>query len=433
MMDILNAREQRAKHIENLLQTYKKNTVVILKLNVVGQHKNPQYVQFVLRVFNNYIKKQFLDKIMDSAYIKSDDGHYFYYIIHEQAQTVKRKTIVLEECCPLGRLTDIDVYSDEIVNRSTLNHPQRTCFICEKDARICARNKTHSEKEINRKTRQIVEQFLLDYVSGIVEDSIHSELKLYPKAGLVSYVDSGCHKDMNYHTFLRSKDALKPFIKEYIQTGFLDDIDPEKLRSIGIEAENKMFEATKGINTHKGLNFLLGVFLPALTNTIIHNEDNRYLSQKIASLSSQIIGNYYQELNRKSLFTHGDEIYLQTGIKGVREEALNGLKTIFSIERCYGEKFDCLHQYLIEFMARINDTTIIAKTDVDTLYQVQKQMKEILQSGGYKHNKELFLKRSSEYKEHNISPGGSADLLVIKMIYEETRWLLNHTSKKVKE
>lgn len=61
------------------------------------------------------------------------------------AQALKQTTITLEQMHPLGRLWDIDILTPqgEILSRSALSLPARRCLVCERYARICARERTH--------------------------------------------------------------------------------------------------------------------------------------------------------------------------------------------------------------------------------------------------------------------------------------------------
>ncbi|MGX7714969.1 citrate lyase holo-[acyl-carrier protein] synthase [Enterococcus faecium] len=47
-----------------------------------------------------------------------------------------------------------------IVSRQALNHGERPCFICGKSAKVCARNRTHTVKEMQKKNRTNSSRFL---------------------------------------------------------------------------------------------------------------------------------------------------------------------------------------------------------------------------------------------------------------------------------
>lgn len=422
---ILQARETRSKHIQALMEEYPNKTVVILKANVVGKEKNPRQMRFICAFFHAMMQRTFGAKIVAMEKIESLDGNYCYFVIKENGLLVKARTIEIEEYNKLGRLIDLDVYDKKSIGREELQCEMRKCLICDNYAHLCARNKTHSEDEINQKVKSIIDNFLVDYLTNITVKAIFSELELYPKAGLVSHRDPGCHTDMDYETFVHSTFAIKHDIEDYITEGCQLDIDPSRLKEIGKQAEAHMFEETGGINTQKGLIFLLGLFLPALTETILENKDEDYLQSRIKDLANDIVGEYFEELNESNATSNGDHIYLKHGLKGVRGEALEGLTPIFTIPTSAHYDDDMTHhQYLVELMSQLDDTTIVQKTDLNTLRQVQQDMKNILHEGGYLPNQGLFQILSNQYKLKGISPGGSADMLVIKIIYEDVKHLL---------
>lgn len=425
MSSILDAREKRANHIKELMNKYKNQTIVIMKANVPGIDKNPKNMVFICRYYCELMSKAFGKKIVDSKQIKSLDGDYMYYIINESGNVVKEKTILIEEKNVLGRLIDIDVFNKFAITRTDLLCEMRKCLICENYAHICARSKAHTELEVFNKINEIINDFLINLILSKTISSIYYELDLYPKFGLVSRHDSGCHTDMDSNTFVDSIFAIKPFLKEYILYGINDLNDPLKLQEIGKRAEVAMFKATSNINTHKGLIFALGAFLPSLTKAILKQEDIEYIKQEIKHVTKVVIGDYYSNLNLKEHKTHGDEIYLKHHIKGIRGEAFNGFNIIFdtpnyldvlSIYRFY--------EYLIHFMSILDDTTILHKTNMDTLNEVKSTFADLVENGGYSSNKELIKNISDDYIKRSISPGGSADLLVLKIIFEELIYLL---------
>ncbi len=90
------------------------------------------------------------------------------------------------------------------------------------------------------------------------------EVSTSPKPGLVDRYNSGAHEDMDYYTFIASASSLTNGFQTLANMGeslCLDSIDTllAKVRPVGIEMENDMFRATKGINTHKGMIFSLGL------------------------------------------------------------------------------------------------------------------------------------------------------------------------------
>ena len=431
MDSILKAREERASRVDSWVNQYKNSSILVLKLNTVGREKNIARMQFILQFFHHQLLQLFTHQIVAYDFKKSMDGDYFIYAVNVKGRLMKERTIVLEDHNILGRLVDMDVYDHGAISRTDMECELRKCLICDDYAHICARSMRHKEEEIHEKINGIIDQFLLQHLTTEVVKAIYQELDLYPKFGLVSSHDAGCHKDMTYETFVKSTFALKPYVQEFIKVGLKGADNPKELQAIGQRAEKAMFEATSGTNTHKGLIFLLGVFLDALVNTILANEDSTYLQDRIKKTSSDIIGEYYKTLQDKETLSHGDQIYLTYGLKGIRGEALEGLPLIFkipSLKEVHGN--NRLHEYLLRLMADLEDTAIIHKTNYQTLIEVQQDMKSIIKSGGFSKNMETIHRLSEEYKKRSISPGGSADLLVIKLIYEDMKLFLRDTKKE---
>jgi holo-ACP synthase CitX len=431
MQAVLDAREARAKHIEEWSVSYKNASILVLKLNVVGPVKNIVRMQFILQFFHHQLLQLLTHQILAYSFVSSLDGDYYIYAIKERGRLIKERTIVLEDKNILGRLVDMDVYDHGVISRTDLSCELRSCLICDDYAHICARSMRHSKAEIMEKVNAIIDDFLLSHLRTETIKAIYQELDLFPKFGLVSSHDAGSHKDMNYETFVKSIFALKPMIEEFIKTSLQEDHQPLRLKEIGLKAEKAMFEATNGTNTHKGLIFLLGVFLDALIKTILANETSRDLKRRIQETTEEIVGDYYEHIEDKEFLSNGDRIYLKYGLKGVRGEALKGLPLIFDIpafEEVHGQ---CrLHEYLLNLMAHLEDTTIVHKTNYETLKEVQKDMQTIIRSGGYCLNRETVFRLSEEYKQRNISPGGSADLLVLKLMYEDMKLFLRDTKNE---
>lgn len=88
--------------------------------------------------------------------------------------------------------------------------------------------------------------------------SLHAELVLYPKPGLVSPFDSGSHVDMDATTFMRSLFSLRGYFQKIAAAGAAG-AGFESLVALGISAEGNMLTATGGVNTHRGAIFCMGM------------------------------------------------------------------------------------------------------------------------------------------------------------------------------
>lgn len=111
---------------------------------------------------------------------------------------------------------------------------------------------------------------LLERIGWRVRNALLGEVYATPKPGLVDRRDTGAHRDMNYETFLASTEAITPYMVRMFAEGMdatAAGHTPEEvfraIRGIGLEAEQAMYAATDGVNTHKGMIFTMGIVLAA--------------------------------------------------------------------------------------------------------------------------------------------------------------------------
>jgi holo-ACP synthase CitX len=422
MNEILNAREERSKHIEELMKRHPHDTIVILKLNVVGPHKNPVHMRFMCMLFDHLLSKEFDYKLLTKKRIQSMDGDYIYYVVQEEASIVKERTMVIEDNHAFGRLVDIDVYYKKQLSRNELQCGMRRCLICDNYAHICARSQAHSIEEIEQKVWEIIQLELPNFILNTVFHIIYEELDFFPRFGLVSRYDNGVHTDMDFNTFLRSSFAIRPYLYQYIEEG-INGNDPIRIQKIGQEAEKAMFEATNGVNTQKGLIFGLGILLPALSKAIVENKDYNFVFLEMERIAKAIIGTYYEDIDKKENLSHGDLIYKKYGIKGIRGSALDGFRVLKDNIMTSEEFF--YPDYLMYYMSKIDDTTIVHRLGIEELRKVQTEMKDIILSGGLEYKADQVMLLQQDYVKRGISPGGASDLLVMKRIIHELQYLLN--------
>lgn len=255
------------------------------------------------------------------------------------------------------------------------------------------------------------------------------EVSCFPSPGLVSPISNGSHKDMNFYTFIDSTSALNKYMFEFALEGFREKdlkILFSNLREIGIKAEDEMFNKTKGVNTHKGMIFLMGITLAAISYTISNNNEFKCIKNTIKSMCEGITDELLKvEKNSKNL-SHGEKLYLEYGITGVRGEAENGIPLAFDLGLSVYEKFKDLDNQkrlintLLVIMSKCDDSTILHRHNFKTLHYVKNKAKEVLKLGGmYREDSiEILNELNNEFINKNISPGGSADILAIVVLLD---------------
>lgn len=246
------------------------------------------------------------------------------------------------------------------------------------------------------------------------------EVDVQPKPGLVDPVDHSTHLDMDVFTFIDSAIALRPFLEEFAQAGIDFDGDDlrelfKSIRPIGIKAEKAMFEATADINTHKGAIFSLGILLAAAG----YDKGNVRLTTE--KMLRGLTEHDFKDLDKKKQLTNGERMYLQYGITGIRGEAEKGYPVVFEkslpfLRAHFGNDFGMvLLDTLMVIVSESYDSNVVKRGNLDSLENIQKYAKDILEAGGCSHpdGREILDDMNSYCNENNLSLGGSADLLII--------------------
>ncbi|AET69867.1 triphosphoribosyl-dephospho-CoA synthase CitG [Desulfosporosinus orientis DSM 765] len=264
------------------------------------------------------------------------------------------------------------------------------------------------------------------------------EVSASPKPGLVDRFNNGAHKDMDFFTFMASSASLVNYFFKCAEEGVkYSGQNPEELfralRGVGVEAEKGMFEATKGVNTHKGLIFSLGVICAATSCCMEENTGESVVTDTVCAKVSQMTqGLCLRELalmDKWEGLTHGEKLYKKYGLQGIRGEVESGFPTVRNCSLPALKKLksmdtfhinDILIQTLLHLMAVNEDTNIVSRHDIETLEYVQQYSRRVLDSGGMltPHGRQMVYAMDREFIKRNISPGGSADLLAVTVMFD---------------
>jgi triphosphoribosyl-dephospho-CoA synthase len=249
--------------------------------------------------------------------------------------------------------------------------------------------------------------------------SLHAELVLYPKPGLVSLVDNGSHRDMNADTFLRSMFALRHYFARICQAG-IDDAPFALLRQLGIEAETRMLRATGGINTHRGAIFSLGLLCASAGRAWAQD-----MGLSAPTLRANLLISWGSALASHTRASgensHGLRAAARHGVGGAREEGALGLPSVFEIGlptlrqtlAAGGSVRHARIDALFALMANISDTNTFHRGGGEGAHIVRTAARRFVEQGGTRAADwqrdaiachQLFVARG-------LSPGGAADLL----------------------
>lgn len=281
------------------------------------------------------------------------------------------------------------------------------------------------------------------------QQSVLYEAVLYPKPGLVDPTDNGAHMDMDIFTFMDSSGGLYEGFYQYAKAGITWEGVPkqlfEHLRAIGIELEKQMLRETKGINTHKGIIFSMGIFLAAtgifLQNyiklkdefPILTEEETDKIIQIIKEMTYNLVSGDFRDLHKKKKLTNGEKLFLEHGFTGIRGEAEEGYPCIHKISlplvRMQNKENPLnirLLEILFTLMESIEDSNVVHRGGIEALQFVKERASEFMSNGGM-HQINAIQKieeMNRLFISKNISPGGSADLLIITVFLGKLEKLL---------
>ena len=410
MNNLLDAREMRLRYVHELIKSTGR-PVVVIKSNTPGPHKNTKDAYVLVRLFLLELKNHI--GVASSVMMDSADGPYALLSIDAtDLIETKKRLVELEETHELGRMIDLDLYMDATysISRVHLSLASRRCFICEQDARICSRNQTHDTYELIEFIHQKVMNYLKNLVMNHAKKAMEQELNLEHKFGLVTPTSFGSHPDMNYQLMQKAMHAIIPFFGMLFEQAYhAKDLDTlfQSSRMIGMIAEEKMREATEGINCYKGLIFILGLVIIGLGSTLAEGHDFDALFKKISYMTRDL----KQELGH-SKNTFGEQAFQLYGILGARGDAMKGLPSVFqalnSIDSNKELSQKDLRRLLKDIFLNTEDSVMLKRAKSLEFYeQVQRKFKE-----NPLKTEDDAIKLTKFCVEHHLSLGGSADLLV---------------------
>lgn len=241
-------------------------------------------------------------------------------------------------------------------------------------------------------------------IARIAVGCLYAELVLYPKPGLVSLVDNGSHADMDATTFMRSLFTLRHYFRAVFEAGRAD-APFARLRTLGIDAEARMMQATGGVNTHRGAIFSLGLLCAAVGRASAQG-----LALSPASLRAVLLIRWGE-----ALAAHGH------GAGGAREEGALGLPSVFDVglpalQATLAAGRSMRHariDALFALMGHIDDTNVLHRGGAAGADDVRYGARAFIDAGGTAHPDWMAqaVALHHAFMAARLSPGGAADLL----------------------
>jgi len=247
--------------------------------------------------------------------------------------------------------------------------------------------------------------------------ALKHEADAWPKPGLVTPVDSGSHRDMNYASFVDSIAALRGYFADIAEAG-ARAADYPALQGIAIAAETRMLAATRGANTHRGAIFNLGLIAAAAAWRNARSENS---AMNCGELVARLWGPAILASRSAAPVSHGQQVWQRFAVGGARDQAAAGFPAVYRIglpvlRRLMATGVDeerALIGTLMALMAELPDTNLLWRGGEAGLRDVQRAARHFNQDGGVEHAdwRARLQAMHAWMVARNLSPGGSADLV----------------------
>ncbi|MDR5744794.1 triphosphoribosyl-dephospho-CoA synthase [Caballeronia sp. LZ029] len=281
-----------------------------------------------------------------------------------------------------------------------------------------------------RRAPDLAERFGAHVVQALID-----EVTLAPKPGLVDIRSRGAHRDLDWGLMCVSALALQPTFVELARAGI--DIEPmralrERIGAIGRDGEARMFDATGGVNTHRGAIWALGLLVTAAAREPLEL-DPRAVASRAGSIAR------VQDRHAPAITGNkGEQACIDYNVGGARGQAQAGFPHVVDIalpelmrSRARGDSETAARlNALLAVMATLDDTCVLARGGRDALAEMQHGARCVLERGGA-----AALAGRRELKaldrrlvELHVSPGGAADLLAAALFLDRLQCEANQPS-----
>ncbi len=247
--------------------------------------------------------------------------------------------------------------------------------------------------------------------------SLHTELVLAPKPGLVCPGDNGSHGDMNATTLFRSLFSLRHYFARVALAGYRG-APFAALQRLGIAAEARMLAASRGVNTHRGAIFNLGLLAAAAA--YLNAQGGRVTP---AALGYTVSARWGEAIcaGEPGAPSHGLWAAARYGAGGARLEAARGYPAVLrlalpqlrpALRQGLNERRALLHTLFV-LIAKLEDTNLLYRGGAAGLRFAQTAAASFL-SGGSAFRPDWrgrAVTIGNAFVARRLSPGGAADLL----------------------
>jgi triphosphoribosyl-dephospho-CoA synthase len=265
-----------------------------------------------------------------------------------------------------------------------------------------------------------------EWLAEFVVDALLDEARLAPKPGLVDSRRNGAHTDLDFALMCRSARALKPAFAAMAEAGRAAGAPTLALREtlgrLGREAEATMMSTTRGVNTHRGAIWAMGLLVAA---TAIEGPD------AMASTIAEVAATIAQTPDRHAPLrtaNRGERACREFGVTGARGQAQAGFPQVIELglpelrrSRTRGDSETASRlNALLAIISQLDDTCVLSRAGPAALRAFQERAAGVLAAGGVAtlSGRRQLRQLDSFALACNASPGGAADLLAATLFLD---------------
>jgi triphosphoribosyl-dephospho-CoA synthase len=261
-------------------------------------------------------------------------------------------------------------------------------------------------------------------VAELAVRALVEEAELTPKPALVDRRGGGAHDDMDLEMLRCSAYALRPTFGALATRAHRREPGRrlrEELAAIGRRGEEAMLAVTRGVNTHRGAIWALGLLAAAAAMA-----PPEARPRDVAALAGQVAA--FPDRYAPTETSHGSLVTRRYGVAGARGEARHGFPHVVGValpalraaREAGGSERLARLDALVALIADVDDTCLLHRGGQAALRDAQTGARAVLDAGG---NATAAGRRALRSLEavllgHNAAPGGSADLLAAALFLD---------------
>lgn len=261
-----------------------------------------------------------------------------------------------------------------------------------------------------------------DALGQLAARALREEAILTPKPGLVDLRGGNTHPDMDVEILIASAEALADPIARCAQAARATTLGPQlraRIGAIGRAGEQRMLDATGGVNTHRGALWVLGLLAAGLA---VHSDpaSAAAFAARLASIPDPTL------LVREP--SHGALARRRYGATGALGEACAGFPHTMRVAlpalraaRAAGCNEDTARlAALLSCMASLEDTCTLHRGGRDGLAIVRNGAEAIMRAGGWvtTRGRQLLGELDLATRRLRLSTGGSGDVLAAALFID---------------